>query len=85
MGKKINNFDYNFEKHANRFFGFCFSIPALYFAALLIGNEWAIEFSNNYLSSLESHILFVVIPGLLAVKCFDRAKKLKRKIKYKIE
>ena len=85
MGKKINNFDYNFEKHANRFFGFCFSIPALYFATLLIGNEWAIEFSNNYLSSLEPHILFVVIPALLAVKCFDRAEKLKRKIKYKIK
>ena len=75
--------DYNFEKHANRFFGICFSIPALYFAFLLFGDEWAIEFSNNYLSSLEPHILFIVIPGALAVKCFDRAKELKRKIKKK--
>ncbi len=75
--------DYNFEKHANRLFGYCFSILALYFVALYFEEEWAIEFSNNYLSSLKPHFLFIVIPGYLAVKCFDKAKELKYKIKNK--
>ena len=85
MEEKDYNFDYNFEKHANRFFGFCFSIPALYFGALYFEVDWAIDFSNNYLSSLKPHILFIVIPGLLASKCFNNAERLKKKIKNKMK
>ena len=75
--------DYNFEKHAMEFFGYCFSILALYSGALYFENEWAIEFSNNYLSSLKPHFLFIIIPAFLASKCFDKAKEFKHKIKKK--
>ena len=85
MDEKDYNFDYNFEKHASRFFGFCFSIPALYFAALFYEVEWAINFSNNYLGSLKPHFIFVIIPGLLAAGCFNNAEKCKKKIKNKMK